>query len=164
MRTERNGPSKTVAAVAQPSAAKIRRGAIVGGLVNAVINGVIQFWLLHDQALIPLTVDGITNDQQTVFGTAVPLAVSLAMILTVIAHFTLKAPKRPFFPDMLWLTFKHGIFAFGLIVSGAVVWQRLMGTVSVPLTTAVLLLAVIAGIVSAVVNEMTIRADLLQQP
>ena len=34
----------------------------------------------------------------------------------------------------------------------------------VSLTTAVLLLAVIAGLVSAMVNEMTIRAGLLKQP
>ncbi len=150
--------------IADLSAAHIRRGSIIGGIVNAVINGAIQFWMLRGQAQIPLTVVGIANDQLTVLGTAVPLAVSPAMILTAIAHWMLKVPKRAFLPDMLWLTFKHGIFAFGLIVSGAVVWQRLMGTVSVSLTTAVLLLAVIAGLVSAMVNEMTIRAGLLQRP
>ncbi len=96
----------------------------------------------------------------TRFGTAVPLAVSLAMILTVVAYLTLKAPKRRFLPEVLWLTIKHGVFAFGLSVSGAVVWQRMMGTVSVSLVTAVLLLGVIAGIVGGMVNYMTIHASL----
>ena len=164
MRSPQYGASTQAAAPPSLSAAAIRRGAVVAGLSNAAINGVIQFWLLRGQDHIALTVDGITNTQQTVFGTAVPLAVSLAMILTAITYFTLKAPKRAFFPGMLWLIVKHGIFAFGLVVSGAVVWQRLMGSVAVSLTTAVLLLAVIAGLVSTLVNAMTIRAGLLSPP
>ena len=139
----------------------IVRAAIIGGVINAVINGAIQWYLLRDHEQIPLSVDGITNDQQTVLGTAVPLAVSLAMILTAIAYLTLKAAKRPFFPDVLWLTIKHGVFAFGLIVSAAVVWQRTMGTVQVSLATAVIILGLIAGLVTVMVNMMTIRASLL---
>lgn len=71
------------------------------------------------------------------------------MILTVVSYLLLKAPKRRFMPDVLWLTVKHGLFAFGLSVSGAVVWQRLMGTVPVSLATAVVLLGVGAGLVGA---------------
>ena len=89
---------------------KILKGAIIGGIINAVINGAIQFYLLRDHAPVPLTVDGITNDTHTVFGSAVPLAVSLAMILTVIGYLTLKGVKRPFWPDVMWLTLKHGMF------------------------------------------------------
>ena len=146
------------------STTTIVRGAIIGGVINAVINGAIQWYLLGGHAQIPLSVDGITNDEQTVLGTAVPLAVSLAMILTAIAYLTLKAAKRPFFPDVLWLTIKHGVFAFGLIVSAAVVWQRVMGTVQVSLAMAVVILALIAGLVTVMVNVMTIRASLLAKP
>jgi hypothetical protein len=112
-----------------PSEARFLRGAIVNGVINAFVNGGIQLYLLRGQAPIALTVDGITNNENTVFGIAVPAAVTLAMILTIISYLTLKTPKRRFVPDALWLTFKHGVFAFGLIVSGAVIWQRLMGSV-----------------------------------
>ena len=148
----------------QPAAplsnATILRGALIGGAINAVINGGIQWYLLRGETQIPLSVDGITNDTHTVLGAAVPLAVSLAMILTAIAYLTLKADKRPFFPHVLWLTIKHGVFAFGLIVSAAVVWQRTMGTVQVSLATAVIVLGLVAGLVTVMVNVMTIRASL----
>ncbi|MEP6556957.1 MAG: hypothetical protein ABJB17_00620 [Burkholderiales bacterium] len=111
---------------------------------------------------IPLSVNGIANDEETVLGMAVPLAVTLAMILTVIAYFTLKAPKKRFMPQVLWLTIKHGIFVFGLCVAGAVMWQRTMGTISVSLATAVLVLSLIAGLVAGIVNYMTIRASLIR--
>lgn len=142
------------------SNSKILRGAVVTGVINALINGVIQLFFLWGHTPIPLSVDAITNDANTVLGAAVPLAVTLAMILTVIAYLTLKAPKRPFLPSGLWLTIKHGVFTFGLVVLAAVIWQRLMGTVSVSLITAVIVLAVIAGLVAGVVNFMTIRASL----
>lgn len=146
-----------------PSNAKILRGAVTGGVINGVINGAIQWFLLRGHAPIPLTVDAITNDQDTVLGAAVPLAVTLAMILTVIAYLTLKSPKRRFWPDVLWLTIKHGVFAFGVIVAAAVVWQRLMGTVPVSLGTAVMVLGVVAGLVAGMVNYMTLHASVLRE-
>ena len=136
-----------------PQDTQILQGAIATGISNAVINGAIQWFLLRGQMSIPLSVDGITNDQQTVFGTAVPLAVSIAMILTVVSYLLLKASKRRFVPDVLWLTVKHGVFAFGLSVSGAVVWQRLMGTVPVSLVTAVVLLGMVAGLVGGMTSS-----------
>lgn len=139
----------------------ILRGAIIGGVVNGAINGAIQYFILRGHGSIPLTVNGITNDTRSVFGDAVPLAVSLAMILTVIGYVTLKEAKRPFWPDVVWLTVKHGMFAFGVIVSGAVVWQRVMGSVSLSLIGAVAVLSIIAGLVAGVVNYMTIKASTL---
>ena len=105
----------------------ILKGAVLSGIINAVINGGIQWYLLADSADLPLTVDGITNEETTVFGAAVPLAVSLAMILTF-----------------------------------AVLWQRVMGSVLVSLPAAVLILGLVAGLVSAMVNYMTIRAATAQ--
>lgn len=140
---------------------RIVKGALVAGLMNGAINGVIQFFLLRHHASIPLSVNDITNDIQTIFGTSVPLAVSLAMILTIVGYLTLKGLKRPFWPDALWLTIKHGIFAFGAIVSGAVLWQRVMGSVPLSLVAAVVTLSLIAAVVAAVVNYMTIKASTL---
>jgi hypothetical protein len=107
----------------------ILKGAAISGVINAVINGAIQFFLMRGSGPIPLSVDSIGTETHTVLGSSVPLAVSLAMILTAVAHFTLKAPKKPFVPTTLWLVIKHGLFAFGAVVAAAVVWQRMVGTV-----------------------------------
>lgn len=144
-----------------PSNLKILKGSAVSGTINAVVNGTIQLFLLPGTAMIPVTVNGISNEQHTLLGAAVPLAVSLAMILTLVAYATLKAPKRSFVPTVLWLTIKHGIFAFCLVVSCALFWLRVMDEVSVTRTTAVLILGLIAGLVAGVVNYMTIKASLL---
>lgn len=149
-------------AVATPDSGELMKGAVISGVINAVINGAIQWFLLKGHGPLPLTVDGITNDTHTVFGAAVPLAVSLAMILTAVAYLTVKGPKPRFFPSFLWMTIKHGFFALGMIVTFAVFWQRIAGSIEVPLVAAVLILGVVAGVVAGVVNYMTIRAAVQQ--
>lgn len=149
--------------IALPSDRKILSAAVINGVINAVINGAIQFFMLRNHAPLPLSVNGIANETRTVLGGAVPLAVSLAMILTAVAYFTMKAPKYPFWPKVAWLTVKHGFFAFGAVVSGAIVWQRVMGTVDVSLITATVVLSVIAGVVAGVINYMTIHASVLDK-
>lgn len=136
----------------------IVKGAVFSGIINAVINGGIQWYLLAGHAPLPLTVDGITNDEHTVFGAAVPLAVSLAMILTAVAFMTVKSPRPPFYPGFLWMTVKHGFFALGVVITFAVIWQRIFGSILVSLPAAVLILGLVAGLVAAMVNYMTIRA------
>jgi hypothetical protein len=143
---------------------QILKGALLAGGINAVINGAIQSGMLRGTGPMALSVDSIAAGTQTVLSTAVPLAVSLAMILTVVAYLTLKAPKRPFWPDVPWLIVKHGLFAFGALVAAAVVWQRLAGTVEVSAATAVVLLAITAGVVGATVNFMTISAVVMPRP
>ena len=117
----------------------------------------IQLYLLGDHAPVPLTVNGIANDSHTVFGAAVPLA----MVLIMIDYLTLKETKQPFWPDALWLTLKQGMFAFGVIVSGAVIWQRVMGGMPVSLLLAAKILSLVAGLTAGVVNYMTIKAGKL---
>ena len=80
------------------------------------------------------------------------------MILTVVGYFTIKEPKVSFFPNAFLSVLKHGFFTFGVITSLAVLWQKYMGTVEVPLLTALVIIGIIAGIVSAVVNYLTIKA------
>ncbi|MGD9298927.1 MAG: hypothetical protein PVG09_04415 [Thiohalocapsa sp.] len=139
--------------------AEIMKGAVVGGVINAVINGAIQYFILRGhEGPIPMTVDSISTDAHTVLGSSVPLAVSLAMILTAVAYSTVKVPRKPFFPTTLWLVIKHGIFTFGLVVAGAVMWQRIVGTVEVSLVTTVVFLGIVAGLVAGIVNYMTINA------
>jgi hypothetical protein len=141
-----------------PDDAEILKGALISGAINAVINGGIQWYLLSGHGSLPLSVDGITNDEHTVFGAAVPLAVSLAMILTAVAYTTVKAAKPPFYPTFLWMVVKHGFFALGLVVTFAVLWQRFLGSISVSLPLAIIILGLVAGAAAAIVNYMTIRA------
>lgn len=139
-----------------PSA--IAKAATVSGSINAVINGAIQWYLLADHEALPLTVDGITNDEHTVFGAAVPLAVSLAMILTAVAYTTVKPPKPAFYPTFLWLVVKHGFFALGILVTFAVLWQRILGSITVSLPVGIVILGLVAGLAAGIVNYLTISA------
>lgn len=145
-----------------PHASKIAIGAAITGVINGLINGAIQWYLLAGHDPLPLTVDCISNDEHTVFGAAVPLAVSLAMILTAVAYTTVKPPRPPFYPTFLWMTVKHGFFALGVIVTFAVLWQRIVGSVIVSLPVGVVMLGLVAGVVAATVNYMTIRATVIR--
>lgn len=80
------------------------------------------------------------------------------MIVTAVAYTILKPPKPPFYPVFLWMTVKHGFFALGVVVTFAVPWQLMFGSIVVPLAAAVLILGLVAGLVAAMVNYMTIRA------
>jgi hypothetical protein len=140
----------------------IAKWALMSGIINTVINGAIQWYLLAGHAPLPMTVDSVTNQEHSVLGSAVPLAVSLAMTLTAVSYWTVKTAKPPFYPKFLWMTLKYGFFALGVIVTFAVLWQRLFGSMLVSLPVGVLILGLVAGLVAAVVNYMTIKATALQ--
>lgn len=136
---------------------EILKASIKTGVINAFINGGIQYFFLKDKKSIPISVDSITNTDETVLGTAVVLAISIAMILTIVQYFTIKTAKVKFFPTAFWLTLKHAFFTFGIITSLAVLWQKYMGTIEVSLLSALIILGFIAGIVSGIVNYLTIK-------
>lgn len=133
------------------------KGALLTGVINAVINGGIQYFFLKGFSSIPISVDSITNNEHTVLGTSVTLAITLAMILTLVAYFGIKEQRVPFYPTAVWLTIKHGFFTFGVLTSLAVLWQKYVGTVEVPLVSALIIIGVIAGIVSGIVNYLTLK-------
>ena len=135
---------------------KILKGAIINGIINGVINGGIQWFSFKKYESVPISVDSITNDTFTVLGSAVHLAVTLAMILTFIAFFSVKKELRPSIGKRLWLTLKHGFFTFGVVTGLAVLWQYNMGTVEVSALVGVFLVGIIAGLVAGVVNYLTI--------
>lgn len=137
------------------------KGAILTGVINAFINGGIQYFFLKDKSVIPVSVDAITNTEETVLGTAVVLAITLSMILTLVAYFGINGKKAPFFPTTVWLTIKHGFFTFGVLTSLAVLWQKYMGTVEVSLITALIIIGVIAGVVSAIINYLTLKESMV---
>jgi hypothetical protein len=58
--------------------AGLARAAATNGVINAVINGAIQLFLLRGHGPIALSADAISTDEHTVLGSAVMLAVTLA--------------------------------------------------------------------------------------
>ncbi|MBQ0767652.1 MAG: hypothetical protein KBT58_00055 [Bizionia sp.] len=142
---------------------ELLKGAVITGVINAIINGGIQYFFLKDHNSIPISVDSITNNDVTVLGTAVMLAITLAMILTLVAYFGIKEKKIPFFPTTLWLTIKHGFFTFGVLTSLAVLWQKYLGTVEVSLISALVIIGIIAGVVSGIVNYLTLKESTLYE-
>ncbi|MCU0441730.1 MAG: hypothetical protein MUE96_04965 [Bacteroidia bacterium] len=135
---------------------KILLGSMVGGIINAVINGTINWFQLNDGESILLTKDSITSTQHTVIGSSVGLAVSLAFILTTIAFFTTKNPNKPaYFPKVLTLSIKHSIYAFGLIIISGVLIQNYVGSIEVSRFVSATVTGIIALIVAVVVDYET---------
>lgn len=132
------------------------KGALMSGVLNAIINGAINWFQVKGKTELYLTVDAITNTEHTVLGGAVMLAASLAAILTLISYFTLKSnDKPPFFPKALLLTLRNAFFAFGVMVTISILIQRNAGSIAVAPMTGVVIVGLVAGIVAGVVDYMT---------
>ena len=142
---------------------KLLKGAALTGVINAVINGGIQYFFLKGHSSIPISVDSITNTTETVLGTAVMLAITLSMILTLVAYFGIKGKKAAFFPTTFLLTLKHGFVTFGILTSLAVLWQKYVGTLEVSLVSALIIIGVIAGLVSGFVNYFTLKESVISE-
>ncbi|MCU0395112.1 MAG: hypothetical protein MUF29_04335 [Chitinophagaceae bacterium] len=131
-------------------------GALVNGALNAVINGLINWFTLDKEHPAYLTQDSISSSQHTVFSGAVPLAVSLAFILTSIAYLTTKKPGKPaYFPRVFVLALKHSVFAFGLVAIAGLLIQRFLGQIEVSHVIAATLAGIIAGLVAGIVDYET---------
>lgn len=139
----------------------LQKGAIVGGAINTFINGLIYWFKVKDKTSVLLTDDVISSTEHTVFSSAVPLATSLAFILTSIAYFTTKkAGKEPYFPKVFLLALKNAIFAFGTVTIGALLLQKYAGSITVSSLSATIITGIIAGIVAGLVDYLT-KKDLL---
>jgi hypothetical protein len=128
-------------------------------VINALINGVIN-WFQMDRSMEQwLTVNEISTSQHTVFSGAVILAISLAFISTSIAYLTTKnTTKPPYFPKVFVFAVKHSIYAFGLVTIIGLLIQRFIGSVSVTPIVAASIAGLIGGMVAAVVNYETKKA------
>jgi hypothetical protein len=134
----------------------LMKGALVGGVLNAIINGAINWFQVKGKTELYLTVDAITNTEHTVLGGAVILAASLAAILTIISYFTVKSPDKPaFYPSALLITLKNTFFAFGVMVTISILIQRIAGSIVVTPFTGVVIVGLVAGVVAGVVDYMT---------
>ena len=133
------------------------KGALISGVINGIINGGIQWFSFKKYDRIPVSVYSITNDTLTVLGNAVHLAITLAMILTFVAYFSIKKDKRPTWGKLIWLILKHGFFTFGVVTALSVLWQYYAGTVEVSPLAATVIVGLIAGVVAMAVNYLTLR-------
>jgi hypothetical protein len=136
--------------------AHLRKDALIGGSINAIMNGVINWFSVKDHASLLLTQNLIDSTEHTVFAGAVPLAVSLAFILTSVAYFTTKVPGKPaYFPTYFFRALRHSIYAFGLVTIFAILLQRFAGSIEVTPLAAAAISGIIAGIVGSIVNFET---------
>lgn len=143
---------------------ELTKAAVISGVMNAIINGIINWFTLDKtQPTVLLTQDQISSSMHTVFSGAVPLAVSLAFILTSIAFFTTKIEnKPPYWPTYFLKALKHSIYAFGLFTILGVMVQRIWGSIEVSLVLAAVLAGLIAGIVGGIVEYET-KKSLLER-
>jgi hypothetical protein len=141
----------------------IQKSAVSNGFTNFIINGIINWFMLDkSQTTIYLTQDQISSNTPTVFASAVPLAVSLAFILTSVVYTQIKNVNKPkYFPTYFIKAVKHSIYAFGLVVIFALLLQRYAGNISVSLPIAAVIAGIIAGVVSAIVDYET-KKSLIQ--
>ena len=127
------------------------------GILNFVINGTIQYFVLKHEVVIPLTLDSISSNEINVAGASISLAIIISVILTTVGYFSLKVPKVPLLPNALVLIVKNAFLAYATLTALAVVWQRLAGSVEVSLILAVLIIGLISGIVAYIVSYVTIK-------
>lgn len=134
----------------------IIKGAVASGVLNAIINGVINWFMVRGTAEILLAQDLISSHDKTIFASMVPLATSLAFILTTVSYFTIKMANKPkYFPKVFLWALRNTIFAFGLIVAIAVIVQRVAADVTTTPLVSAILAGITAGVVGAMVDYMT---------
>jgi hypothetical protein len=72
----------------------INQEAITSGMINAVVNGVIGWFMFRGKDAVPLTIDTISAHEKTVFSTGVMTAFILSIILGAIAFFNFGKKAR----------------------------------------------------------------------
>lgn len=137
--------------------ALLRKEAALSAGANLVINAAIQAWLLRGKGPHPMTVDSIASPAHTVFGSAVPLAVILGIVVSSITFFAFRkkaaelrlAPAERLARPYLFFGLRQALGAalalFGGVVALGVLWQRYVGAVEVSTAAA----ALFAGLVAA---------------
>jgi hypothetical protein len=142
----------------------IIKGAIIAGIINAIINGLIYWFQIDQTKTYNLTTDMISSNEHTVFGGAVVLGTSLAFILSSITYFTTKMENKPtYFPKVFLLAIKNSIFAFGILTIFALLFQRFYGSIEVTAINAAVITGIIAGLASMLVEYATKTSLLLKK-
>jgi hypothetical protein len=111
----------------------IQKNARSSGVTNAIINGVIGWFMFRGKDTLPLTVDTISGHEKTVFSTGVMTAFILSLILGMIAFFTFRQKAKDFHvasPELLECPFfffgVRTVLFYALFVFGTVALARLL--------------------------------------
>lgn len=126
-------------------------------LINAIMNGIINWFQVKDIPELFLTVDSITNTEKTVLGESVMIATSIATLITLINYFKVKSNNTPFFPNAVLLILRNAFFVFGLMVTVSILIQRFAGSIRVTPVISVLVTGFIAWIVATIINYMSYK-------
>lgn len=138
------------------------KDALIGGSINALINGISNWFSVDRSEPILLTQNLVSSDTQTVFSGAVTLSVSLAFVISSITFFSTRIPgKPPYFPKVFLLALKHCAYAFGLVTIAGLLLQRFAGSIEVNPLLSAIITGLIAGCVGTIVSLET-RKSLLQ--
>lgn len=158
--------------ISNPTNGVIRKDALTSGVANAVINGVIGWFMFRGKGTLPLTVDTISAHEKTVFSTGVMTALILSIMLGAIAFFTfgkkaqslqLASPElleRPFLFFGARTILFYSLFAFGTATLIALFLQKFAGTILVTPLVGASLLGAIAGIAAWFINTAVMKAML----
>lgn len=150
----------------------IRKEALTSGIINAVINGVIGWFMFRGNDTLPLTVDTISAHEKTVFSTGVMTAFILSVMLGTIAFFNfgkkarslqLASPElleRPFFFFGVRTILFYSLFAFGTAALVALFIQKFAGTILVTPLVGAIVLGAIAGLAAWLINAAVMKAML----
>jgi len=142
---------------------------LIPGAINAVINGAIAYSGFKAETSIPMTLDLISSEQHTVWGQGVTLAFALGVILSIITakvfgkHAAKADPalgarvQRPL-SFVLRVAIGNAFALFGWFVALAVLWQRLLGSIEVSPVVAAVLVGLLAGVITMIVEVRTKRA------
>lgn len=145
------------------SLSELKKSSLTGGIINAIINGLINWFQVKNLDSVLVTDNLISSEAHTLFSGAVPLAVSLAFILSGVAYATTKIPnKPPYFPRYFLKSLQYAFSAFGMVVTLGVLWQRWVGSVEISPLMAAFWAGIIAGIVAFLVNLMVV-SDLMKR-
>ncbi len=150
----------------------IQKDALISGISNAVINGIIGWFMFRGQNSLNLTVDTISAHEKTVFSTGVMTAFILSVILGTIAFFnfskkahslqsaTPELLSRPFFFFGVRTVLFYSLFAFGTATLVALFIQKFLGAILVTPLVGAILLGAIAGIAAWFINAAVMRTML----
>lgn len=150
----------------------IQKDALISGVSNALINGIIGWFMFSGQDTVPLTIDSISAHEKTVFSTGVMTAFALSVILGTIAFLpkVKKAKKlvlapdellnRPFFFFGVRTILFYSLFVFGTVALFALFLQKFLGVIWVSPITGAIILGFIAGIAAWFINAAVMKAML----
>jgi hypothetical protein len=137
------------------------RDAVIPAVINAIINGAIAYNGFSGRDGVPLSVDSISTTEMTVWSQVVTMALSLSIVLTGITCWMMRREAPASMAAVARATVDNALFALGVLVASAIIWQRVLGTVLVSPAVAAVIVAGFAAAVTVMVQVRTVTA--LQQ-